>query len=200
MSQAKTGAGRTTTFMCRASTPPAEGDSALHWSWSYPWEANRDLTELDNLLDDDGVRQVLWPSYESIEYSRRCSCGDRRHAGAFHLSIVKFQALVGEVTGHPCRTIASIRSDPDCRSTKRARDTDTLMVFGLDHGDGTRSIARGDRGRAQFLTREGTCLIIGPTTTSGPRRISSSVRWSMRTTVTRWCRASSASGDTHGRS
>ena len=34
----------------------------IYWTWSYPWEANRDVTELDNRFSTmTEVRRVGWP-------------------------------------------------------------------------------------------------------------------------------------------
>ena len=38
----------------------------IYWTWSYPWEANRDVTELDNRFSTmTEVRRVGWPRYAS---------------------------------------------------------------------------------------------------------------------------------------
>src|SRR5258708_18737892 len=42
---------------------------SIYWTWSYPWEANRGLTEIDNRFSTmTEVRRVEWPNYESIEF------------------------------------------------------------------------------------------------------------------------------------
>ena len=47
----------------------------IYWTWSYPWEANRDVTELDNRFSTmTEVRRVGWPRYEKPEWSERSSC------------------------------------------------------------------------------------------------------------------------------
>ena len=44
----------------------------IYWTWSYPWEANRDVTELDNRFSTmNEVRRVGWPRYEKPEWSER---------------------------------------------------------------------------------------------------------------------------------
>jgi hypothetical protein len=82
---------------------PGKRRFSVYWAWSYPWEANRDLTELDNRFSTmTEVRRVAWPLYESLEYSEKMFL--QGIAGAlelFHLSLLKFQSLVGEVTEHP---------------------------------------------------------------------------------------------------
>jgi hypothetical protein len=83
----------------------------------------------------------------------------------FHLSIVRFQEVVEAVTGQPVPVYQRIdqagqRLPIDERILA---DTDTLMVFGLDHMI-TEQEASPEEIEAikQFLKREGTCLIIGP--------------------------------------
>ena len=45
---------------------------SVYWTWSYPWEANRDITELDNRFSTmTEVRRVGWPAFESIEFSEK---------------------------------------------------------------------------------------------------------------------------------
>ena len=45
---------------------------SIYWTWSYPWEANRDVTELDNRFSTmTEVRRVAWPNYEKPEYSEK---------------------------------------------------------------------------------------------------------------------------------
>src|SRR5215468_3677068 len=76
---------------------------SIYWTWSYPWEANRDLTELDNRFSSmTEVRRVGWPAFESIEYSEKMFL--QGIAGAlelFHLGLVQFQQAVEETTGQP---------------------------------------------------------------------------------------------------
>jgi hypothetical protein len=112
------------------------------------------------------VRRAEWPFYEKPEYAERMFLqGIAGTLELFHLSLVKFQNSVGEVTGQPVSVYQRIdqagqRLPLDERILA---DTDTLMVFGLDHMV-TEQEASADEIAAlqQFLTREGTCLIIGP--------------------------------------
>jgi hypothetical protein len=140
---------------------------SVYWTWSYPWESNRDVSELDNRFSTiTEVRRVGWPSYESVEYSEKMFLqGIAGTLELFHLSLVSFQTLVGEVTGQPVAVYQRIdqagqRLPIDERILA---DTDTLMVFGLDHMV-TEQEASSDEIDAirDFLRREGTCLILGP--------------------------------------
>src|SRR5581483_504401 len=78
---------------------------------------------------------------------------------------VPFQQVVGETAGSPVAVFqridqAGYRLPIDERILA---DTDTLMLFGLDHMI-TEQEAAPDEIEAvrQFLTRDGTCLILGP--------------------------------------
>ena len=42
---------------------------SIYWTWSYPWEANRDPAEMDNRFSTfTEVRRVAWPEYETPEW------------------------------------------------------------------------------------------------------------------------------------
>src|SRR5438093_1655763 len=86
----------------RKSTPGKRRVS-IYWTWSYPWEANRDTSELDNRFSTmTEVRRVGWPAFESIEYSEKMFLqGIAGTLELFHLSIVRFQEVVSTVTGQP---------------------------------------------------------------------------------------------------
>jgi hypothetical protein len=146
---------------------PGKRRFSVYWSWSYPWEANRDVTELDNRFSTmTEVRRVAWPNYESIEFSEQMFLqGIAGTLELFHLGLVNFQTLVGEATGQPVAVYQRIdqagqRLPIDERILA---DTDTLMVFGLDHMV-TEQEASAEEIEAlrNFLMRDGTCLIVGP--------------------------------------
>ena len=45
---------------------PGKRRVSIYWTWSYPWETNRDLTELDNRFSSmTEVRRVAWPGRPS---------------------------------------------------------------------------------------------------------------------------------------
>ena len=146
---------------------PGKPRFSVYWTWSYPWEANRDVTELDNRFSTmTEVRRVGWPNYESIEYSEKNFLqGIAGTLELFHLSLVRFQTLVGEVTGHPVAVYQRIdQAGQRLPLDERVlTDTDTMMVFGLDHVL-TEQEASPEEIEALrvFLAREGTRLILGP--------------------------------------
>lgn len=140
---------------------------SIYWTWSYPWEANLDVTELDNRLSTmTEVRRVAWPAYETPEYSARMfQQGIAGTLELFHLSLVRFQELAGEITGHPVAVYQRVdQAGQRLPIDERVlADTDTLMVFGLDSLV-TEQEASADEVEAlrEFSKREGTCLLLGP--------------------------------------
>src|SRR6185437_10548313 len=140
---------------------------SIYWAWSYPWESNRDLTGLDNRFSTmTEVRRVAWPDYEGPEWSERQFLqGIAGTLELFHLSMVRFQNAVGEATSNP--VVVYQRVDQAGQhlplDERILGDTDTLMVFGLDHMITEQEASPEEIAAVrQFLTREGTCLIIGP--------------------------------------
>lgn len=146
---------------------PGKPRFSIYWTWSYPWEANRDVTELDNRFSTlTEVRRVLWPDYETLEYSEKMFLqGIAGTLELFHLGLIAFQQAVGEVTGHPVAVYQRIdqAGQKQPLDTGLLDDTDTLMVFGLDHMV-TEQDASPEEIEAvrEWLTREGTRLMLGP--------------------------------------
>ncbi|MGC1465594.1 MAG: hypothetical protein WA792_07660 [Pseudolabrys sp.] len=139
----------------------------IYWTWSYPWEANRDVAELDNRFSTmTEVRRVAWPDYEKSEYSEKVFLqGIAGTLELFHLSTVRFQTIVGQVTGQPVVVYQRIdQAGQKLPIDERIlADTDTLMVFGLDHMITEQEAAPEEiEALKKFLAREGTCLMIGP--------------------------------------
>jgi hypothetical protein len=146
---------------------PGKRRVSVYWTWSYPWEANRGASELDNRFSTlTEVRRVGWPAFETVEYSEQMFLqGIAGTLELFHLALARFQALVGEQTGHPVAVYQRIdqagqRTPIDERILD---DTDTLMVFGLDHLVTKQEASPEEIAAVSgFLTREGTCLVLGP--------------------------------------
>jgi hypothetical protein len=140
---------------------------SIYWTWSYPWEANRDVTEMDNRFSTmTEVRRVLWPAYESIEFSEKMFLqGIAGTLELFHLSIVRFQQVIEAATGQRVPDYQRIdQAGQKLLIDERIlADTDTLMVFGLDHLITEQEAAQEEiEAIENFLKREGTCLILGP--------------------------------------
>ena len=141
---------------------------SIYITWSYPGEANKDLTRLDNRFSSmTEVRRVGWPAFESPEYANPLTF-QQGIAGSLELFFrawLRFQQVVAETTGYTVPVYqrvdqAGYRLPLDERVLA---DTDTLMVWGLDTlgteqqaSDGEIEAVRG------FLAREGTCVVFGP--------------------------------------
>jgi hypothetical protein len=79
--------------------------------------------------------------------------------------MVRFQNIVGDATGQPVVVYQRIdQAGQRLPLDERVlADTDTLMVFGLDYVISDQEAAPDEiEAVKEFLTREGTCLIIGP--------------------------------------
>jgi hypothetical protein len=76
---------------------------SIYWTWSYPWEANRDPASMDNRFSTfTEVRRVAWPEYETREWDEQAFLqGIAGTLELFHRSTLSFQQLVGEATDQP---------------------------------------------------------------------------------------------------
>lgn len=147
---------------------PGRRRVSVYITWSYPGEANRDVTELDNRFSTmTEVRRAGWPNFESPQYADPLlfQQGIAGTLELFFQAFVPFQKLVGETTGNAVPVFQRVdqcgyRLPLDERVLA---DADTLLVFGLDHMI-TEQRAAPEEVEAvkQFLGREGTCLILGP--------------------------------------
>lgn len=140
---------------------------SIYWTWSYPWEAQRDPAAMSNRFSTiTEVRNVAYPAYETPDYdATRFLQGIAGTLELFHRSTLDFQDLVGELTGHPVAVFqhvdqAGYQQPIDDRILA---DTDTLMVFGLDHLtcglEATRDEVEAIR---EWLRTPGTCLLLAP--------------------------------------
>ncbi len=140
---------------------------SIYWTWSYPWESQRDPAEIYNRFSTmTEVRNAAWPAYETPEYdAAHFLQGIAGTLELFHRSTLAFQELTGEVTGHRVAVFqridqAGFRLPIDERVLA---DTDTLMVFGLDHLLGEDQAGAGEvAALREWLQREGTCLLLAP--------------------------------------
>ena len=146
---------------------PGRRRFSIYWTWSYPWEANRDVTELDNRFSTiTEVRRVAWPAYETPEWDAMSFLqGIAGTLELFHRSTIDFQKVVGDVTGHPVAVFqridqAGFRQPIDNRVLD---DTDTLLVFGLDHLIAEQEASVEEiEALKEWMKRPDTCLLIGP--------------------------------------
>lgn len=140
---------------------------SIYWTWSYPWESQRDVEGLDNRFSTmTDVRRAAWPAYETPEWDEANFLqGIAGTLELFHRSTLAFQELAGEATGHPVAVYQRIdQAGYKLLIDERIlADTDTLMVFGLDHLVGQEQAdAREVDAIEQWLKREGTCLLLAP--------------------------------------
>jgi hypothetical protein len=147
---------------------PGKRRVSVYVTWTYPGEANRDVTELDNRFSTmNEVRRVGWPGFEDPQYADRAlfQQGIAGTLELFFLAWELFQDVIQETTGHPVPMFQRIDHAGHMLpiDERILADCDTLMVFGLDHMV-TEQEASEDEIEAvrRFLTREGTCLVLGP--------------------------------------
>jgi hypothetical protein len=151
----------------RPYTPGARRVS-VYISWTYPGEANRDVTQMDNRFSTmTEVRRVLWPTYETPRFADplQFNQGIAGSLELFFWAWVRFQDLVEEVTGHKVPMFQRIDQAGFALplDERVLADADTLFVFGLDHNvTGQAPSAAEIEAVREFLRREGTCLVIGP--------------------------------------
>jgi hypothetical protein len=140
---------------------------SIYWTWSYPWEANRDVTELDNRFSTmTEVRRVGWPNFEATPFDRMNFLqGIAGTLELFHRSTIRFQEIAGEITGQPVAVYqridqAGYKLPIDQRILD---DTDTLLVFGLDHLVSEQAADAAEiEAIRDWLRRDDTCLLLAP--------------------------------------
>ncbi|OBF27911.1 hypothetical protein [Mycobacterium sp. ACS4331] len=140
---------------------------SIYWTWSYPWEAQRDPAAMANRFSTmTEVRNVVYPSYETPEFeAANFLQGVAGTLELFHRSTLSFQDLVGSVTGHPVAVFQRVDQAgyPQPIDERILADTDTLMVFGLDHlVSGLQAGADEVEALRDWLRRDGTCLLLAP--------------------------------------
>lgn len=150
--------------------PPTPGRrrASIYIAWSYPAEANRNITELDNRFSTmTEVRRVLWPAYEVPRFADPLQF-QQGVAGALELFFwawVPFQKLVCEVTGHAVPVFQRVDQAGFAQplDERVLDDVDTLFLFGLDHNVSGQMPADAEIEAVRaWLRREGTRLVIGP--------------------------------------
>jgi hypothetical protein len=140
---------------------------SIYWTWSYAWESQRDLTEMDNRFSTmTEVRRVAWPAYEGPEWSSANFLqGIAGTLELFHRSALSFQKIAGDVTGNPVAVFQRVDQAgyPQPIDERILADTDTLMVFGLDHLPANQEASKAEiEAIRAWLGREGTCLLLAP--------------------------------------
>jgi hypothetical protein len=146
---------------------PTKRRISIYWTWSYPWEAQRDPAEPDNRFSTmTEVRRVVWPNYETPEWgAAQFLQGIAGTLELFHRSTLSFQRIVGDTTGQPVAVFqrvdqAGFKLPIDERVLA---DADTLMVFGLDHIPSEQEAAPEEIAAiGEWLKREDNCLLVAP--------------------------------------
>jgi hypothetical protein len=146
---------------------PGKRRISIYWTWSYPWESQRDLAEMDNRFSTmTEVRRVAWPNYETPEWgAAQFLQGIAGTLELFHRSTLGFQRIAGEATGHPVDVFQRIdQAGYKLPIDERIlADADTLMVFGLDHILSEQEAAQEEIAAIrEWLKRDGTCLLLAP--------------------------------------
>jgi hypothetical protein len=146
---------------------PGKRRLSIYWTWSYPWESQRDPAAMENRFSTmTEVRRVAWPNYETPEYSAaQFLQGIAGTLELFHRSTLSFQKVAGEATGHPVAVFQRIdQAGYKLPIDERVlADTDTLLVFGLDHLLSEQEAASDEVAAIrEWLKREGTCLLLAP--------------------------------------
>ncbi|MFY9835707.1 MAG: hypothetical protein WAK55_04435, partial [Xanthobacteraceae bacterium] len=146
---------------------PAKRRMSIYWTWSYPWEAQRDPAAMENRFSTmTEVRTVVWPNYETPEYSAaQFLQGIAGSLELFHRSTLSFLQIAGEATGRPVAVFQRIdQAGYKLPIDERIlADTDTLLVFGLDHLLSEQEAAPEEIAAIrEWLKREGTCLLLAP--------------------------------------
>lgn len=140
---------------------------SIYWTWSYAWESNRDVASMDNRFSTmTEVRRVAWPAYEGREWGPdNFLQGIAGTLELFHRSSLDFQRVAESITGTPVAIYQRVDQAgfPLPIDERILADTDTLMVFGLDHLPSEQVASPEEIGSIRkWLEREGTCLLIAP--------------------------------------
>jgi hypothetical protein len=140
---------------------------SIYWTWSYPWEAQRDPAAMSNRFSTmTEVRNVVYPAYETPEFdAANFLQGIAGTLELFHRSTLTFQDLAGELTGHPVAVFQRVDQAGYAQpiDERILADTDTLMVFGLDHlASGLEVNPEEVAAIRVWLRRDGTCLLLAP--------------------------------------
>ena len=112
------------------------------------------------------VRRVAWPDFEATEWDKMNFLqGIAGTLELFHRSSLSFQQIVGEATGHPVAVFQRIdQAGYKLPIDERVlADTDTLLVFGLDHLVAEQEAEPAEiEAIREWLKRDGTCLLLAP--------------------------------------
>jgi hypothetical protein len=125
------------------------------------------VAEADNRFSTmTEVRRVAWPGYEKHEWGNASFLqGIAGTLELFHRSTLSFQTVAGEAAGHPVAVFQRVDQAGFALpiDERILADTDTLMVFGLDHLPSNQEASEAEiEAIRAWLGREGTCLLLAP--------------------------------------
>lgn len=151
----------------RRRATPGRRRISIYWTWSYAWEANRDLTHMDNRFSTmTEVRRVAWPGYEGPEWGHdNFLQGIAGTLELFHRSTLDFQRIAEEVTGHAVAVYQRVDQAGFLHpiDERLLEDTDTLLVFGLDHLAADLHVSPAEiAAMREWLKRDDACLLVAP--------------------------------------
>jgi hypothetical protein len=147
---------------------PGRRRLSIYVAWSFPGEANFNTAELDNRFATmTELRRDQWPAYERPRFADPLQF-QQGIAGSLELFLrawIPFQTLVEEATGHPVPLFQRVDQGGFSLplDERVLGDADTFLLFGVDHDvTGQEALAAEVEAVRRFLSRVGSCLVIGP--------------------------------------
>lgn len=132
--------------------------------WSFPAEAAADPSDFDNRWPSTlEFRRALWPRLEWMREHDQGVANQMEHGVLKNYDT--FREFMGEITGRPVPHLQRVdrAGNEQLLDERVLADTDTLMVVSLDHVCTGQKITPGEVEMLnEFLSREGTCLVLSP--------------------------------------
>lgn len=133
--------------------------------WNFPAEAAADVKNFDNRWPSTlEFRRAMWPALEWMRDFEDQGVGNQMEHGVIK-NFTGFQTFMGEATGQPVPHLQRVdkAGNQQLLDERVLADTDTLMLVSLDHVCTGQAITPGEVDMLnEFLSREGTCLVISP--------------------------------------
>jgi len=137
----------------------------FYCSWDFPAEARADVRDFDNRWPTTlEFRKYAWPNLEWMRDFEDQGVGNQMEHGVLR-GYQEFPKLMGEATGQEVPLLQRVdkTGNRQLLDERVIADTDTLMLVSLDHVRTGQKITPGEvQMLNEFLSREGTCLIISP--------------------------------------
>ena len=155
-------------FISHAGEAGPDGTTVTElWDSRDQWQEYFDSTVRPNLPPDvpaadiTEVRNVIYPAYEKPEFeAANFLQGIAGTLELFHRSTLSFQDVAGELTGHPVAVFQRVDQAGYAQpiDERILDDTDTLMVFGLDHLTSGLEVTEEEVGFARFMLEYGRAI------------------------------------------